>query len=169
MICIDKYIFTYKYHLKISSPLNRIISVHFFSLTHSWSIFPFFTPWKHQKTLGYLIWCFEWLYNGNIVQKWVKFKKFNFKKKIHYFGQRQDLKICLPPTCSTLKTELTQLLAFRNYFSGYKMRTGFLFRYYMDGQKYWLFLWEINLSTKLPTLPAECKIAKLKNMYAKKV
>ena len=39
-------------------------------LTHSWSMFPFYTSWKHQKTKGFLV--FSEVWNGNIGQECVK-------------------------------------------------------------------------------------------------
>ena len=37
------------------------------SLTHFWPMFPFYTPWKHQKTKGFLV--FSRDIKGNIGKK----------------------------------------------------------------------------------------------------
>ena len=39
-------------------------------LTHFWSMFPFYTPWKHRKTFGFLVFsggikCEHWPEKGN--------------------------------------------------------------------------------------------------------
>ena len=39
------------------------------NLTHFWPMFPSYTPWKHQKTKGFLV--FSVGYNGNTSQKWI--------------------------------------------------------------------------------------------------
>ena len=56
------------------------------SLTHFWLIFPFYTPWKHQKSKGFLV--FSGVWNGNINQYWIKisFREiyYSFYKKYHF-------------------------------------------------------------------------------------
>ena len=39
-------------------------------LTHFWPMLLFYTPWKHQKTFGFLV--FSGGINGNIGQTWEK-------------------------------------------------------------------------------------------------
>ena len=48
------------------------ICYHNFTWTHSFPMHPFSTPWKHQKTLPYLILCFERVEKGCIGNEWVK-------------------------------------------------------------------------------------------------
>ena len=64
-------IFTlHKYNVALKWLTAKVSNL--FLLTHIWPMFPFYTPWKHQKTCDFLV--FSGGTNGNIDQKWVKEK-----------------------------------------------------------------------------------------------